>query len=187
MRKLIFAINTSLDGYCEHIHFRPDEELLAYFIQLTKQADTFLYGRNTYQLMVPYWPNIANDPTTSEGVVYEYAQAYIAVSKIVVLSTTLDRAEDEKTIIIRDNLEEEVLKLKRQSGKSILTGGINLTSQLASFGLIDEYHFIVHPVIVGKGRRLFEDANLQEKLQLKLMDTITFKSGAVLMKYGKAG
>jgi dihydrofolate reductase len=180
MRKLVFAINMSLDGCCDHTKFYPDEETFTYFTQLTRDADTFLYGRKTYQLMVPYWPDVAKEDPSDK-----FAQAFDAVEKIVVFSKSLERAEDEKTTIVRTGLEDEVLKLKQQQGKNIFTGGINLASQLAGLGLIDEYHFAVHPIVVGEGVRLFEGINLQEKLQLKLVESTVFKSGAVILRYVK--
>ncbi|HZY35160.1 MAG TPA: dihydrofolate reductase family protein [Mucilaginibacter sp.] len=180
MRKLVFAINTSLDGCVDHTKFYPDEETFAYFTQLTRDADTFLYGRKTYELMVPYWPDAAKEDPADE-----FARAFDAVEKIVVFSQSLDSAQGEKTKIIRTGLMDEVQKLKQQPGKNIFTGGVNLASQLAALGLIDEYHFAVVPIIVGEGRRLFEGINLQEKLKLKLVESTVFKSGAVILRYVK--
>ena len=180
MRKLIFAINMSLDGCVDHTKFFPDEETFAYFTQLTRDADTFLYGRKTYELMVPYWPDVAKEDPSDE-----FAQAFDAVKKIVVFSKSLDSAEDEKTTIVGTDLEGEVLKLKQQQGKNIFTGGVTLASQLAALGLIDEYHLVVLPIIVGEGRRLFEGINLKEKLKLKLVESTVYKSGAVVLRYVK--
>jgi dihydrofolate reductase len=187
MRKLIFAINTSLDGYCGHTNFFPDEEIMVYFTQLTRDADTFLYGRKTYQLMIPYWPDVAKKHTAQDdrGVDIEYAQAFDAVEKIIVFSQTLDGAGEEKTRIISTGLHDEVLKLKQEQGKNVMTGGVNLASQLAELGLIDEYYFLVHPIVVGGGVRLFEGINLQEKLKLKLVESTVFKSGVVALRYLK--
>jgi dihydrofolate reductase len=180
MKKVIFAINTTLDGVVDHMKIGPpDEESSEYVTQLTRGADTFLWGRKTYQLMVPYWPDAAKDPSD------EFAQAFVAVEKIIVFSRSLDKAEGKNTRIIRTNLHDEILKLKQEQGKYILTGGITIPSQLAELGLIDEYHFVVHPIIVGEGRRLFEGINLQEKLQLKLVESKVFKSGSVLLRYLK--
>jgi dihydrofolate reductase len=180
MRNLVFAINMTLDGCVDHTKFYPDEETFAYFTQLTRDADTFLYGRKTYELMVPYWPDEAK-----ANIDDEFAQAFVAVEKIVVFSQSLDSAEDEKTRIVRTELREEVLKLKQEPGKNIFTGGVNLASQLAALGLIDEYHIVLLPVIVGEGRRLFDGINLQEKLQLKLVESKVYKSGAVVLRYVK--
>jgi dihydrofolate reductase len=185
MRKLIYAINTTLDGCCDHTKFYPEEDTMEYFTQLTRDADTFLYGRKTYQLMVPYWPDMANDPSEQGNPDYEFAQAFDAVGKIVVFSKSLDGPEGNKTRIVRTGLHDEVLKLKQEPGKSIMTGGVDLASQLAALGLIYEYRFVVHPIIVGEGRRVFEGINLQEKLKLKLVESTVFKSGAVALRYLK--
>jgi dihydrofolate reductase len=180
MRKLIFAINTTLDGCCDHTKFYPDEDTFAYFTQLTRDADTFLYGRKTYQLMVPYWPDAAKEDPSDE-----FAQAFDAVEKIVVFSRSLGSPGEGKTIIVSTGLQDEVLKLKKEQGKNIMTGGVTLASQLAELGLIDEYHIVVHPIVVGGGTRLFEGINLQEKLQLKLVESMVFKSGTVALRYLK--
>jgi dihydrofolate reductase len=185
MRNLIYAINTTLDGCCDHTKFYPNEDTFAYFTQLTRDADTFLYGRKTYQLMVPYWPDMANDPSEQGNPDYEFARAFDAVGKIVVFSKSLDGREGNKTRIVRTGLHDEVLKLKQEPGKSIMNGGVDLASQLAALDLIDEYRFVVHPIIVGEGRRVFEGINLQEKLQLKLVESTVFKSGAVALRYLK--
>jgi dihydrofolate reductase len=182
MRKLIYAINTTLDGCIDHTKFSPDAETFDYITHLTRDADTFVYGRKTYQLMVPYWPDAAKDPSD------EFAQAFVAVDKIVVFSQSLDSPEGpeaEKTRIVRKNLHDEILKLKQEPGKDILTGGITIPSQLAELGLIDEYHILVHPIVVGEGRRLFEGINLKEQLQLKLVESTVFKSGSVVLRYLK--
>jgi dihydrofolate reductase len=185
MRNLIFAINTTLDGCCDHTKFRPDEETFEYIMHLTRDADTFLYGRKTYQLMVPYWPDIARDHSGHSKTDIEFAQAFDAVDKIIVFSQSLESPEGKKTRIVRTNLHDEILKLKQEQGKNILTGGVTIPTQLAELGLIDEYRFVVHPIVIGEGRRLFEDINLQEKLQLKLVESTVFKSGCVALRYLK--
>jgi dihydrofolate reductase len=187
MRNLIFAINTTLDGCIDHTKFYPEEGTMEFFTRLTREADTFLYGRKIYELMVPYWPDVAK---TSPGqddreADIEFARAFDAVDKIVVFSQSLNSPEGEKTRIVRTGLYDEVLKLKQEPGKNIMTGGVNLASQLAALGLIDEYYFVVHPIVVGEGTRLFEGINLQEKLQLKLVESTVFKSGAVVLRYLK--
>jgi dihydrofolate reductase len=180
MRNLIFAINTSLDGCCDHTKFYPSEDTFAYFTQLTRDADTFVYGRKTYELMIPYWPDVAKDDPADE-----FAQAFDAVDKIIVFSQSLSGAEEKKTRIVNTELQNEILKLKQEQGKNILTGGVTIPSQLAALGLIDEYHIVVHPIVVGEGRRLFEGINMQEKLQLKLAGSTVFKSGAIALRYLK--
>jgi dihydrofolate reductase len=185
MRNLIYVINLSIDGCCDHTKFRPDEETFEYFLHLVRATGTFLYGRKTYQLMVPYWPDVLKNPSGETKADYEYAEAFVAVDKIVVFSRSLDKVEGKNTRIVRTSLEDEILKLKQEPGKDILTGGVTIPSQLAELGLIDEYRIVVHPIVVGEGRRLFEEINLQEKLQLKLVDSTVFKSGSVALRYLK--
>ena len=185
MRNVIFAINTTLDGCIDHTKFAPDEETMEYFTNLTQDADTFLYGRKTYQLMVPYWPDVAKDPSGQTKADYEFAQAFVAINKIIVFSQSLDSPEGEKTRIVHTSLHDEILKLKQEQGKNILTGGVTIPSQLVELGLIDEYRFVVHPIVIGEGRRLFDGINLKEKLQLKLVESTFFKSGCVALRYLK--
>ena len=183
MRKVIFAINISLDGCCDHTKFNPDDETLDYFTGLTQDADTFIYGRKTYELMVPYWPDIANNPSGQTRADIDYARAFDAINKIVICSHTL-QSEGKNTKTVRANLKDEILKLKQEPGKNILTGGVNIPSQLIVHGLVDEYIFVIHPMIVGEGRRLFDGINLQERLSLKLVETTILKSsGSVALRY----
>ena len=186
MRKLVFAINTTLDGVVDHMKIGPpDEETGEYFVHLTREAGTFLYGRKTYQLMVPYWPDVAKNLSGPPTARSEFARAFVAVGNIVVFSRSLDKVAGENTSIVRANLRDEILTLKQQEGKDIHTGGVDLASQLAALGLIDEYRIMVRPIIAGEGRRLFDGINLQEKLQLKLVGSKTFRSGSVLLHYVK--
>src|SRR6267142_840824 len=154
MKKVIFAINTTLDGVVDHMKIGPpDQETGEYFINLTRDADTFVYGRKTYELMVPYWPDIAKNPSGETKEDIEFAQAFNSIKKVIVFSKTLDKAEGKNTEIVRTNLKDEILKLKQEQGKYILTGGADIPSQLIQLGLVDEFHIGVHPVIAGEGRR----------------------------------
>jgi dihydrofolate reductase len=184
MRNVIYAINITLDGCCDHTKHAPDEDLTEHYTSLLRDdAGLLVYGRKTYQLMVPYWPDIAkNQSETKEE--NEFALAFDALNKIV-FSRSLDRAEDKNTKIVRSNLRDEILKLKQEPGKNILVGGVDVPSQLMELGLIDEYRLVIAPVIVGKGRRLFEDVNLPEKHRLKLVESKTFESGSVALRYLK--
>jgi dihydrofolate reductase len=185
MRNLIYAINITLDGCCDHTKMIADEELLEFYAHLLRDVGLLVYGRKTYQLMVPYWPDVAKSPSGQTKADYEFAQAFNAVNKIIVFSRSLDSPEGKKTRIVRTNLHDEILKLKQEQGKNILTGGVNIPSQLVELGLIDEYRFVVHPIVLGEGRRLFEGINLQERLQLKLVESKIFKSGCVALRYLK--
>src|ERR1700722_7404046 len=184
MRNVIYAINITLDGCCDHTKFHPAEDLLEHYTHLLRDdAGLLVYGRKTYQLMVPYWPDIAKDQSeTNED--KEFAQAFNSLNKVV-FSRSLASAEDKNTRIIRSNLRDEILKLKQEPGKNILVGGVDVPSQLMELGLIDEYHIVVMPIIAGEGRRLFEGVNLPEKRQLKLVESKTFKSGCVALRYLK--
>ena len=183
MRNVIYAINLTLDGCCDHTKFNPDEETHEYFTQLLREVDLLVYGRKTYQLMVPYWPDVAKDPSSTEAD-KEFAQAFDS-KKHLVFSRSLDSVEDKNTRIVRTNLRDEILKLKQGPGKDILIGGVDVPSQLMELGLIDEYRFVVMPIIAGEGRRFFEGVNLPEKRRLKLVESKTFESGCVALRYLK--
>ena len=182
MRKLIYAINLTLDGCFDHTHMVPGEALFEYSMQLLRDADLLVYGRKTYELMVPYWPDIAKERTDTKTDI-EFADLFCSLKKIV-FSRSLASA-DADTRIIRGNLREEMLKLKQDHGKGILVGGVDLPSQLIELGLVDEFRFVVHPVIAGNGKRLMEGMGLQKKLDLKLVESKVFESGAVALRYVK--
>ena len=185
MRNVIYAINVTIDGCCDHTKFNPpdDEEVLEHYTHLLRDFDLLVYGRKTYQLMVPYWPDIAKSQSETKADI-EFAQTFVSKKKIV-FSRSLASAEDENTRIVRTNLRDEILKLKQEQGKSILLGGVSVPSQLIELGLVDEYRFVVGPIVVGEGRRLLEGVSLPESLQLKLVDTKIFKSGCVALRYLK--
>jgi dihydrofolate reductase len=183
MRKLIFAINITVDGCCDHTKQFVDEETLEYFTRLTREADLQVFGRKTYQLMVPYWPEVLKNQSETKADT-EFARAFVSIKKVV-FSRSLDSAEDKNTRIVRTNLRDEILKLKQEGGKHILVGGVNIPSQLIELGLVDEYRFVVGPIIAGEGRRLLEGVRLPAKLQLKLLESKTFKSGCVALRYVK--
>ena len=183
MRNVIYAINLTLDGCCDHTKFNPDEELFEHYIQLLRDIDLFVYGRKTYQLMVPYWPDAVKDPSSTKADV-EFAQAFVSKKKVV-FSRSLASAEDGNTRIVHTNLHDEILKLKQEPGKDILAGGVDIPSQLIELGMVDEYRFVIQPIVAGEGRRLMEGVNLPEKLRLKLVETKTFKSGSVALRYLK--
>jgi dihydrofolate reductase len=183
MRKLIFAINTTLDGCVDHTKQSVDDEVLEYFTHLTREAGLQVFGRKTYQLMVPYWPEVAKEPSATKAD-KEFARAFDSINKIV-FSRSLDRVEDKNTRVVRANLRDEMLKLKEEQGKNILVGGVDIPSQLMQLGLVDEFRFVVWPAIVGEGRRFLEGVSLPEKLQLKLVESKAFKSGSIALRYLK--
>ena len=182
MRKLIFGINLTLDGCCDHTKGIANEEIHEYFAQLMRDVDTLVYGRKTYELMVPFWPDVAKNQSGQTRAMNEFAQAF-AANKIIVFSRSLDRTEGKNTRIVRSNLQDEILKLKQEPGKNISTGGVDIPSQLIELGLVDEFHFVIHPLVVGEGRRLFDSMSLPERLQLQLVDSKVFESGHVALRY----
>jgi dihydrofolate reductase len=183
MGNLIYAINITLDGCCDHTKFRPDEEDFEYHTRLLQSVDTLVFGRKTYQLMVPYWPDVLKDLSASNAD-KEFARAFESAGKIV-FSRTIDGAEDNNTRIVRGDLRDEMLKLKQDSGRNILVGGVDIPSQLIELGLIDEFRFVIAPIFAGEGRRLLQGVTLPDNLQLKLVESKVLKSGAVALHYRK--
>jgi dihydrofolate reductase len=183
MRKLIFGLNLTLDGCCDHTKQIADEEVHEYFTELMRDGDLLVYGRKTYQLMVPFWPEVARTQSLTKAS-NEFARAFDSINKIV-FSRTLNVVEDSNTRILRTDLHDEILKLKQEQGKNILTGGVSLPSQLIELDLVDEYRFVVSPVFAGEGRRLLDDVSLPERLQLRLVESKIFKSGSIALRYSK--
>jgi len=182
MRNLIFAINTTLDGCCDHTKTIADEELLEHYTHLLRDVDLLVFGRKTYQLMVPYWPDVAKNQSETKAS-NEFAKTFVSKNKIV-FSQSLESTENKNTKIVRTNLQDEIVRLKHEQGKNILVGGVSIPSQLIELGLVDEYHFVVQPIVAGEGRRLLEGISL-EKLQVKLVESKIFKSGCVALHYLK--
>jgi len=183
MRNVIFGINTTLDGCVDHTKQIADDETHEYFTDVLREADLLVYGRITYQLMVPFWPEVARSQSMDKAS-NEFATTFDSIKKVV-FSRTLDSVEDGKTRIVRTDPGDEIRKLKQEQGKNILLGGVNLPSQLIKLGLVDEYRFVVGPVVAGEGTRLLEGVSLPERLQLKLVESKIFKSGCVALRYLK--
>ena len=178
MRKVIGAINMTLDGFCDHTSIIPDEEIHDHYANLLGNGGTLLYGRITYQLM-QYWQTLIKNPS-GEKSMDDFAMVIDKIPKIV-FSHTLKNTEWDSAKLSNRPLEEEVLELKQQSGKDILVGSRSLIIQLMKLNLIDEYQLCVHPVIAGKGLPLFE--NINDRTILKLIKTKTFSGGAVTLYY----
>lgn len=184
MRNLIFAINLTLDGCCDHTKASSNDEVHEYFTDVMRDVDVFVYGRKTYELMVPFWPDVAKNQSGETKAMNDFARVFDSVEKVVV-SRSLDRVEDRNTRIVRTDLKDEILKLKQEPGKAIATGGVSLPSQLIELGLVDEFLFVVHPIVVGEGRRLLDGASLPERLELQLVESKIFDSGHVALRYLK--
>ncbi|HEX4849672.1 MAG TPA: dihydrofolate reductase family protein [Puia sp.] len=186
MRKVIYAINMTIEGCCDHTKLSGSDEIYEYYTSMLKDVDGLLYGRKTYQLMVPFWPEIAKKHSGSTKPMNDFAQAFDSVREIIVISQTLGRAEEKNTKIIRANLQEEILKLKHEPGKDILTGGVNIPTQLIQLGLVDELRIVIQPIVVGEGVRLLEGVSLPQKLQFNLINSRTFQSGSLALRYLKS-
>lgn len=178
MRKLVMAINLSLDGYADHTVAVADDGLHEFFSNLLDETGVQLFGRVTYQMMESYWPHVHKDPSASKSDL-EFADRFNAIPKIV-FSSTLDKAEWNNTTLVSSDALEYVARLKETDGKHLFIGGIQLASSLMAHGLIDEYWLLIHPVVAGKGRRLFENA---KEMKLRLVESRILKSGVVALHY----
>ncbi|MCJ0743313.1 dihydrofolate reductase family protein [Pedobacter montanisoli] len=178
MRKLIAAMNMTLDGFCDHTSGIPDEAIHQHYADLLNQSGTALYGRITYQLM-EYWRPILENPTGNKFM-DEFAVAIDRIPKIV-FSHTLKNVDWKSAKLAHHGLKEEVLALKQQTDKDILVCSPSLIVALTELNLIDEYQLCIHPVIAGKGLPLFK--NIHEKIMLKLIKTKTFDFGGIILYY----
>jgi dihydrofolate reductase len=174
MRPLRYSINVTLDGCCDHREIPADEELHRRAAEGIARVDALLLGRVTYGMMeAAFRPPPGTTPTEL------FARAMDAARKHVV-STTLERV-DWNAELVRGDLGEAVRRLKREPGKGLATGGVKLPMALAELGLIDEYEFVVHPRIVGRGPSLF--AGLSRRVDLRFVGRLEYGSGAVAMRY----
>lgn len=187
MRKIIHFVHTSLDGNIEGPNGEFDwpamgPELSAYSFSLMERADTFLYGRPVWEMMAGYWPNaesISDDPHD-----LKFAPIWRSSPKVV-FSRTLTEPGHGARVINGSNLVEEVSALRAEPGKDLLLmGGACLAAELTAHGLIDEHQVVVHPVVLGGGKALFPKS--AERINLQLVDSQTFDSRTVLLRYQPA-
>lgn len=185
MRKVVLFAHISLDGFAGDVNgglnfLSYDEELQNYAGELVKTVGAPLYGKTTYQLMEGYWPTVLNNPDADKHAL-EHAKWVHDIPKIV-FSTTLDSVSWNNTTLIRDNVAEEVNRLKQEPGKDlVIFGSPGLAKTFMNLGLIDEYKLTLHPVILGNGISLF-DSNATFN-SLKLLETKTLGSGVVTLHY----
>ena len=181
MRPLRYSINVTLDGCCDHREGIADEELHRYHAANLERADALLFGRVTYEMMEAAWrqPATGTWPDWMADWMIPFAQTIDSAKKYVV-SSTLDRV-DWNAELVQGDLEKAVQQLKREPGRGLLVGGLTLPLALADLGLIDEYDFVVQPIVAGHGPTLF--AGLSERLDLKLVGRQEFRSGAVALRY----
>lgn len=181
MRRIILQMMLTLDGFVAGPHgevdwHNVDEEFNEYAREFLSDVDTLLFGRVTYELMAGYWPT--QDAYNSDPITAEYMNT---INKIVV-SRTMTEADWNNTTLIQDNIVEEISRLREQSGKQIaILGSSRLAKSLIQANVIDEYRFIVNPLVLGKGQTLFE--GLEEMSRLEHVHTRTFRSGNVLLCY----
>ena len=178
MRKVIAAINMTIDGVYDHTAGLPDEEIHQHYTDLLDSADIILYGRTTYQLM-QYWQTLIKSPS-GETTTDDFARAIDKIQKVV-FSHQLKNTDWDSAKLATKPIEEFVRELKQQSGKDILVGSRSLIIQLMKLNLIDEYQLCVHPVIAGDGLLLFENVN--QRTIFKLKKTKNFINGAVTLYY----
>lgn len=144
------------------------------------RADNILLGRVTYQAMAKYWPSKIAD-LSLRGEDFAFADMMNRYAKIVFTNTLL-KPEWNNSKVISGNVENEITALKKQPGRNMIVyGSGKLVSALMNGGLVDDYQLWVHPVILGKGKRLFN--NMQERHDMKFFGTKTFRSGVILMHY----
>ena len=182
MRPLRYSINVTLDGCCDHRTGIVDEDLHRHAAENISQADALLFGRVTYEMMEAAWRAPARTGVRADWMapwMVPFARTIDAAKKYVV-SSTLEQV-DWNAELLRGNLAKAVQLLKQPSGKGLLVGGVTLPLALAELGLIDEYEFVVHPVLAGHGPTLF--AGLSKRIDLKLISRLEFGSGAVAMRY----
>jgi dihydrofolate reductase len=179
MRKLVAAINMTVDGFCDHTAGIVDDEIHQHYTELIRSADTILYGRITYQLMESYWPTVVTNPTGNKPT-DDFAVAIDKISKIV-FSHTLKNLEWETASLASRGITEEVLELKKKAGTDILVGSPGLIVNCMKLNIVDELQLCIHPLILGKGLTLFKDMN--DSIHLKLLKTKTFRCGAVIFYY----
>ncbi len=179
MRRLIAAMNMTLDGFCNHTVMISDEEIHQHYNDLLRSADTLIYGRTTYQLMESYWPSVVKNPTGIKPT-DDFAISIDNISKIV-YSRTLQHVDWKNTTLKKEIIKEEILNLKYQGGRDILVGSPALIVAFTQLGLIDEYQLGLQPTIVGSGLPLFK--NIKDRINLKLLKTKTFKCGALALYY----
>ena len=185
MRKIITTTWITLDGFIaspngEMDWVIVDEEMGTYEYDIISAADTLLLGRVTYQSFAGSWPYVPDNPDASDGE-KEYARKLNAMRKIV-FSRTLSGVEWNNSSLVKEVLPEEIAKLKQEPGRDMLIyGSASIVQTLTNHGLIDEYQLLVHPVVLGGGKPLFQD--IRERRKLKLVKTKTFPSGVVGLYY----
>jgi dihydrofolate reductase len=182
MRKVLYGLNVSLDGYYEDINGKidftvPDDEVFRHFVELEKEVEVHLYGRKLYETMC-YWKTDHNFSPAER----EYAKYWNRKPNVVFSKTLKSIGPNDR--LVRDNIAEEVNELKKGPGKYMAVGGGEIASTFIQLGLVDEYRVYLRPVVIGKGKAMFQ--SLTQHLALKFIDSTVFASGVVLLRYQNA-
>jgi len=179
MRKVIAAINMTIDGFCDHTAgFTADGELHYHYADLLNNAGVILYGRKTYQLM-QFWQTLLKNPSDQKSM-NDFAISIDKIQKLI-FSNTLKDTGWETAKIAKKSLDDEVLELKQQSGNDIFIGSRSLIIQLLNRNLIDEFQICIHPVIEGQGLPLFDQ--IKNRIFFRLVRTKSLNSGATVFYY----
>lgn len=178
MRKIIAAINSTLDGICDHTAGIPDAALHAHYTELLNNSDVIFYGRKTYELM-RFWQSLLLKPSGQPSM-DQFALAIDKIPKIVLSQTLKTTGWDTATLATKE-LAEELAAQQRLPGQDILIGSRSLITQLLNVGMIDEFQFCLHPIIAGSGLPLFADVHT--KKMFRLLKTKTFDSGVMVLYY----
>lgn len=185
MRKLVLFMHVSLDGYASDsnggLGWIPyDEEIEKYAEEVVAEVGSPVYGRNTYELMESYWPTVLDNPKASKHSM-DHARWLQDVKKIVI-SGTMNKAEWNNTMLIKDNIAEQVKALKEQPGKNlVIFGSPGAAKTLLQLGLIDEFLLTICPVVLGGGKSIFNGGS--EKIRLNLLSSRTLKTGIIAARY----
>ncbi|MFN8396342.1 MAG: dihydrofolate reductase family protein [Bacteroidia bacterium] len=183
MRKLIAAINMTLDGFCNHEAGIADEAIHEHYNDLLREAGLLLYGRTTYQLMEDFWPTVVANPT-GVSAMDDFAVLMDDIPKIV-YSRTLKEVTWHSATLKNELRHEDILALKQQPGKPIFAGSPSMIVALTNMGLIDEYQINIMPIILGSGLTLLKD--IQHRVDLELVRTKTFSNGCVILHHEVRG
>lgn len=189
MRKIILGMQITIDGYIEGPNgeldwaIKEDEEVWDDLFELHRSVDTLMFGRVMYPDYEKFWLDTLANPTSHTKNEIKYAKIVDKMQKIV-FSTTLTKVDWKTTNILKKVILNDILQMKQQPGNDmIIVGGAKLVSSFLNLGLIDEIHLVLNPLIIGGGKALFKD--VKEKMNLKLINVKSFKSGKVLLHYGK--
>jgi dihydrofolate reductase len=183
MGKLIYLLNTTLDGFVETPDHSldwavVDDELHTWFNDRARTLDASLYGRGLWETMSPHWPTAESDPSTTETE-KEFARIWVATPKIV-FSSTLDSVEGNARLV-RGDVRDELAKVRQEFDGDLEVGGATLASSFIRAGLVDEYGLVVHPVVIGEGKPFFP--KLERPLRLRQVDSKRFESGVLYLAY----